>query len=245
MRVLLLGGTAEARNLAGALVGRGDDVLTSLAGSVSTPLVPAGGVRVGSIGGVAGLVALLQTWRADALVDATHPFAAGVTAIGFEAAASTGVPLVVLRRPAWSPVPADNWTPVENIAAAADLVRDLPNGCAFLTTGRRGLAAFAPDPRPFLVRTIEAPTGELPQRMTLVQDRGPYTVEDETNLMRSYDVTVLVTKNSGGTMTAAKLTAARDLGVPVVMVERPALPVGAGPVDSVEAVLDQLSPVLR
>lgn len=242
MRVLILGGTGEARALAAALTQRpGVEVSSSLAGRVSNPRLPEGQVRIGGFGGVGGLVEHLRSSRIDLLVDATHPFAATITSHAVEAAAATGCPLLALRRPCWSAGPGDVWTRVPDIGAGAAYVADLPSGCVFLTTGRRDLNAFAADAaHDFLVRTVEPPTGAAPSRMTLLLARGPYTGEGEAALMHAHDVTVLVTKDSGGAMTAPKLAAARGRGIPVVMVDRPALPAGIEPVDTVEAVLSRL-----
>jgi precorrin-6A/cobalt-precorrin-6A reductase len=223
VRILILGGTGEARELAAELVAEGVDVLSSLAGRVRQPRLPEGPVRVGGFGGPTGLAAFLRTERITAVVDGTHPFAGTITANAAQAAAQAGVPLLVLRRPEWEAAPT--WQPVADIGAAAAAVRAWPGESVFLTTGRRDLAVFAPDDRHrFLVRTVDPPDGPVPPRMTLVLDRGPYTVEGESALMREAGVGLLVTKNSGGPMTEAKLRAARNLGVQVVMVQRPPLP---------------------
>jgi precorrin-6A/cobalt-precorrin-6A reductase len=225
VRILILGGTGEARALATALVTAGTDVLSSLAGRVRDPRLPDGQVRIGGFGGPAGLAAFVKAERITAIVDATHPFAAGITANAAEAAATARVPLLVLRRPAWDADPG--WQAVADIQAAAVTVESWAGQAVFLTTGRRDLAVFAADERHrFLVRTVDPPGGPLPARMTLIMDRGPYTIDAEAALMREHDIGLLVTKNSGGPMTAAKLQAARDLGVGVVMVQRPALPAG-------------------
>ncbi|MGY1744139.1 cobalt-precorrin-6A reductase [Blastococcus sp. SYSU D00695] len=221
-RVLVLGGTGEARRLATALVERGDDVLSSLAGRVADPVLPPGRVRVGGFGGVEGLAQALA--EVDAAVDATHPFAAGITANAAAAAATTGTPLLRLQRPGWTAGPGDDWRWVDSLDEAAAAVRAATS--VFVTTGRQGLAAFAGLPGAVLVRSVDPPQAPLPARCTVVLARGPFTVEEETALMREHAVDVLVTKDSGGSMTAAKLTAARDLGVPVVLVRRPPLPAG-------------------
>ncbi len=235
-RVLILGGTGEARELASQLTAAGADVLSSLAGRVRQPRLPDGPVRVGGFGGAAGLAAFLRAERITRLVDATHPFAATITANAARAAADVGLPRLVLRRPAWETDPA--WTVVPDITAAAAAVKDWPGQSVFLTTGRRDLAAFAADDRhQFLVRTVDPPEGPVPPRMTLLLDRGPYTVAGESALIWEHRTGLLVTKNSGGPMTAAKLTAARDLGVTVVMVQRPPLPPGSEVATTVAAVL--------
>lgn len=231
--MLILGGTAEARALAEALVGRAT-VLTSLAGAVATPLPPPGDVRLGRLVGSAGLSALVRSWRPDVVVDATHPFASSITA----AAAEVVGPLLVLQRPAWLAGPGDDWTSFASLTDCAAAVRDLADGCVFLTTGRRDLSLFASDAgHAYLVRSIDPPDVALPPRCSVVLDRGPYTVNGELALMGSYGVDVLVSKNSGGTLTAAKLVAARQLGVPVLMVQRPLLPAGVVPVPDVDAML--------
>jgi precorrin-6A/cobalt-precorrin-6A reductase len=228
VRILILGGTGEARELAAALVSAGTDVVSSLAGRVRNPRLPEGAVRTGGFGGADGLAAYLEGEGITAVVDATHPFASGITANAFRAAIRTQVPLLVLRRPAWEADPA--WESVADIDAAAAAVRDWPGEAVFLTTGRRDLAAFVgDDAHRFLVRTVDPPEGPVPARMTLIMDRGPYPVDGETALMREHGIGLLVTKNSGGPMTAAKLQAARNLDVQVVMVERPALPADCWP----------------
>jgi precorrin-6A/cobalt-precorrin-6A reductase len=239
VRILILGGTGEARELAAALVAAGSDVISSLAGRVRQPRLPDGPVRVGGFGGADGLAAYLRAERISHVIDATHPFAAAITANAALAAAEAGLPLLVLRRPAWETDP--DWGTVPDIAAAATTVRDWPGEGVFLTTGRRDLAAFAADDRhQFLVRTVDPPDAAVPPRMTLLLDRGPYTVEGESALLRQHGIGLLVTKNSGGTMTAAKLTAARDLDVQVVMVDRPPLPPGSEVVAAVSHALSWL-----
>ena len=234
MRILILGGTAEARELAAELVAAGADVLSSLAGRVRQPRLPDGPVRIGGFGGAEGLASFLRAEGITAVVDATHPFAGTITASAARAAAQAGVPLLVLRRPEWETAPS--WDLVADIGAAAAAVAAWPGESVFLTTGRRDLDVFAADDRHrFLVRAVDPPDGPVPPRMTLVLDRGPYTVEGESALMREHGVGLLVTKNSGGLMTAAKLTAARDLGVPVVMVRRPPLPEASAAVTTVAA----------
>lgn len=244
MRVLILGGTAEARELSWALADRPDvEVTSSLAGEVQAPLLPYGKVRVGGFDGPDGLVHFLRQLAPDLVVDATHPFADTITRDAVGACDAVGIPLVVLRRPAWTEVPGDAWTHVPDLPAAAALVREMPAGTVFLSTGRRDLAAFADDAaHDFLVRSIDPPAGKPLVRMTVLLDRGPYTVGSELLVLRQHNVAVLVTKNSGGSMTSAKLVAARELGLPVVVVDRPGLPSGADVVDSVAGVLDRIGP---
>jgi precorrin-6A/cobalt-precorrin-6A reductase len=241
VRILILGGTGEARALAAELVAAGVDVLSSLAGRVREPRLPDGPVRVGGFGGAEGLVAFLSAEGITAVIDATHPFAGTITAHAAQAAAQAGVPLLVLRRPQWAADPS--WHVVADIRAAAEAVCRWPGGSVFLTTGRRDLDVFAADGRHrFLVRTVDPPDGPVPPSMTLVLGRGPYTVEGESALMREHGVGLLVTKNSGGPMTAAKLQAARDLGVRVLMVARPPLPPGSMAVATVAEAVRWISP---
>jgi precorrin-6A/cobalt-precorrin-6A reductase len=238
-RVLILGGTGEARWLATALVAADTPVLSSLAGRVATPVLPPGEVRIGGFGGAAGLAAWLREERPVAVVDATHPFAAAMTASAAEAAAATCVPLLRLQRPGWTAQPGDDWRWVGSLAGAAAAVAGF--GAVFLTTGRQGLAAFAGLTGRCVVRSVDPPSPPLPERITVVLDRGPFTVEEEIALMREHAVDVVVTKDSGGSMTAAKLTAARELGIPVVLVRRPPLPTGVPVVSTVEEALTWLS----
>jgi precorrin-6A/cobalt-precorrin-6A reductase len=238
VHVLLLGGTAEARALAAVLAARpGVRVTTSLAGRVARPGALAGEVRVGGFGGAQGLAAWLRAHRVDALVDATHPFAASITANAARAAAATGVPAVVLRRPGWSPGPGDRWHPAASLPDAAALLPDLGRR-VFLTTGRLGLAAFAHlDALHFVVRSVDAPEPPMPPDTEVLLARGPFTVADEAKLLREHRIDVVVTKDSGGAATAAKLTAAREGGLPVVVVRRPPLPEGVTAVPDVAGAL--------
>ncbi|MCE0766816.1 cobalt-precorrin-6A reductase [Pseudonocardia kujensis] len=227
-RVLILGGTSDGRALAELLRSRSgpsDSVVSSLAGRVRSPRLPPGEVRIGGFGGIAGLVAYLREQAVTHVVDATHPFAAGMTAHAAAACAQTAVPLTILRRPGWTAQPGDRWHRVSSLAAAAEVLPDLGSR-AFLTTGRQDLAAFAGLDLWFLVRSVDPPDPPVPARMHSILARGPFTVDGETALLRKHAVDVLVTKDSGGADTAAKLTAARALGVPVVMVDRPPLPPG-------------------
>jgi precorrin-6A/cobalt-precorrin-6A reductase len=237
VRILILGGTGEARELAGELTATGVDVISSLAGRVRQPRLPDGPVRIGGFGGADGLAAFLRDEGITHLIDATHPFAAGITANAALAAADASVPRLMLCRPAWETDPS--WETVADISAAAAAVREWPGEGVFLTTGRRDLDAFAGDDgHRFLVRTVDPPDGPVPPHITLVLDRGPYTVERESALMRDYRIGLLVTKNSGGPMTAAKLAAATDLGIRVVMVRRPPLPPGSTVVAAVPEALE-------
>jgi precorrin-6A/cobalt-precorrin-6A reductase len=230
--VLLLGGTGEARRLAEALVADGVAVVSSLAGRTAEPVLPPGEVRVGGFGGAEGLAGWLRAEPVRAMVDATHPFAATITANAVAAAAATGTPLLRLQRPGWTEQPGDDWRWVDSLDEAARAVAGY--GHVFVTTGRRGLDAFAGLTAEVLLRTVDPPEPPLPPRTTVVLERGPFGLDDELALMREHRVDVVVTKDSGGGMTAAKLTAARQLGIPVVLVRRPPLPAGVRVVATVE-----------
>lgn len=222
MRVLILGGTGEASALARHLAERpGLEIVSSLAGRVAAPVLPAGAVRIGGFGGIEGLTAYLADERIGAVVDATHPFAARMSANAAEACGRAGVPLLAFVRPAWTQQPADRWHPVADMAAAAALCR----GRVFLTVGRQELAPFAGSGAWFLVRSIDPPDGPLPADHELLLKRGPFGLADEIDLLRDYRIDLIVSKNSGGPATYAKVEAARALGLPVVMVERPVRPV--------------------
>lgn len=238
VRVLLLGGTGEARRLASLLAADGVDVVSSLAGRVNRPRLPEGAVRVGGFGGVAGLARWITEERVDAVIDATHPFADAITRHAAEATAALGVPFVVLRRPGWLAGPGDDWRWVDGVTDAADVLPSLGRR-AFLTVGRGDLVPFAGLPLWFLIRAVDPPGPPLPREHVIVLGRGPFDVAGETALLREHGIDLLVTKDSGGDATAAKLVAARELGLPVVVVRRPALPeVPAVPTEA--AVLDWL-----
>ncbi len=238
--VLVLGGTTEGRAVAAALDGRpGLRVVSSLAGRVGNPVLPSGEVRIGGFGGPSGLARWLRDEAVGAVVDATHPFAAGMTANAAAACAEAGVRLVVLRRPGWTAGPGDRWHRVASAAEAAALAPTVGDR-VFLTTGRGELAAFAGVAAEFLIRSVDAPGPPLPARHALLLDRGPFTVEGELAVLRRFGANVLVTKDSGGAATEAKLTAARMLGVPVVMIDRPPLPGGVVPATSVADALARL-----
>jgi precorrin-6A/cobalt-precorrin-6A reductase len=239
MRLLILGGTGEAVALARHLAGRPDlAIVSSLAGRVAAPSLPPGTVRIGGFGGVDGLAAYLTAEQIGAVVDATHPFAARMSAHAAEACRRSGVPLLAFVRPAWVPGAGDRWQPVADMAAAAALCR----GRVFLTVGRQELAGFADSEAWFLIRSIDPPDGPLPAAHELLLARGPFGLADEIDLLRAHRIDMVVSKNSGGPATYAKLEAARALGLPVVMVERPARPLAdeAGSLEEVWAWLDRL-----
>lgn len=219
-RVLLLGGTGEARDLAAALARDGVPVISSLGGRVSSPRLPEGEVRVGGFGGPDGLARWLREHEIAAVVDATHPFAERISSSATLACERAGVPLLRLERPGWSEQPGDDWLWVDDTAAAAASIPALGER-VFLTTGRQGLSAFAPVPAWFLLRCIDPPEPPLPERHELVLDRGPYTREGELALIDRHEIDLVVTKDSGGRLTEAKLAAARARGLRVVVIRRP------------------------
>lgn len=222
-RVLILGGTRDARQIAASLVAEGYAVTTSLAGVTEKPLLPPGEVRRGGFGGVEGLAAYLSAERIAVVVDATHPFAAQMSAQAHEACGLKHVPLFRFERPAWTPTAGDVWGEAKDMAEAVDL---LPSGArALVTIGRKEIAAFFLRPDiTGVARMIEAPPQEAPPGWVVLLERPPFTVESEAALMARFGITHLVSKNAGGASTDAKLIAARQLTLPVIMVRRPAKP---------------------
>jgi precorrin-6A/cobalt-precorrin-6A reductase len=222
--ILILGGTGEARELAAALNARGIPVTSSLAGRVARPRLPVGEVRVGGFGGPDGIARWLAEHRVAAVVDATHPFAERISASAASACATAGVALLRLERPGWSERPGDRWTWVDDLTGAAAAIRRLGTR-GLLTTGRQGLSAFSVlDDVWFLIRCIDPPEPPLPRRHELILGRGPYTLAGELGLIDDHRIDVVVTKDSGGELTAAKLDAARERGLPVIVVRRPPRP---------------------
>jgi precorrin-6A/cobalt-precorrin-6A reductase len=231
MRVLILGGTTEASAIARALAGdaRFEPVL-SLAGRTRSPVPPPIPWRTGGFGGVAGLAAYLRQEAVDAVIDATHPFAAQMKAHAAEACGS--IPHITVLRPPWEAVPDDRWLRVATMTQAAAALGPVARR-VFLTVGQGELAPFGP-PHDYLVRTVDPPA-DAPAGAVVLTARGPFTAEDDRALMLAHGTELLVTKNSGGTAVAGKLAAARALGITVVMVDRPPAPQGPTVPDAASA----------
>jgi precorrin-6A/cobalt-precorrin-6A reductase len=233
-KVLVLAGTSEATALARRLDEQGVTVVSSLAGVTSSAVPRPGAVRVGGFGGVDGLAAYLDAERFDAVVDATHPFAAVMPFHVAAATAATGVRHVRLLRPPWTRRDGDRWLDVASMEAAAAALDGAGADRVFLATGRQQLDAFRRCRRQwFIVRSIEPVVDPLPAALE-IRDRGPFTVEGERRLLVDHRVDTVVAKNAGGGATAAKLDAARALGLTVVMVRRPPRPAGGVVVETVD-----------
>jgi len=224
LKVLILGGSSEASALAAIVAGDGRfDALLSLAGRTQAPLASPLPRRSGGFGGADGLADYLGAERINALVVATHPFAAQMRRNAIAAVRLRPTPLLIVNRPAWTPLPGDRWTCVPDMAAAARALGDTPRR-VLLTVGGQDLVPFAAHAQhSYLVRSIDPPAA-LPAGADLILDRGPFTETGERRLMAQRRIEVLVTKNAGAAATGAKLAAARALGLKVVMVDRPPLP---------------------
>ena len=226
--------------MATAIAEAGLDAVYSYAGRTDAPMGQPIRMRVGGFGGVDGLAAYLAAEGITHVVDATHPFAAGMSANAVAACAAMGIPLIALERAPWVAGEGDRWSQVPDIAAAADALGGAPRR-VFLAIGRQHLAAFAGKPQHhYLLRLVDPPSGDLalPQVRVIVA-RGPFTVAGDRALMRDHGTQILVAKNAGGKGAVAKIAAARALGLPVVMIDRPVIP--ARPVvQTVAAVMDWL-----
>jgi precorrin-6A/cobalt-precorrin-6A reductase len=244
-RILILGGTTEARILGERLAQRGGlDVTLSLAGRTALPVPHAVPVRVGGFGGAAGLTDYLMTNGIDALIDATHPYASAISANAVEAARNTGVAFMTLRRPPWIKAAGDCWTEVADTAAAAAAIGREPRR-VFVALGRNDLAPFAAAPQHvYLFRSVDPidPRLRVPQA-TYITARGPFSEADDRALMQAHGVEVVIAKNSGGDAAYGKIAAARALGIEVILVRRPAAP-DARAVETIDAVMDWLDHAL-
>ena len=238
--ILVLGGTAEARELARLLDAAGTRFMSSLAGRVARPRLPVGAVHIGGFGGVSGLRSFLLENRVTAVVDATHPFAQGMTANAVAACTADGIPLLRLERPGWTDAPgADGWEWVDDHDAAAATAARLGRH-PFLTIGRQSLDHFVGPlgDRPTLVRAVDAPAIELPESWAVVLSRGPYLIDEERALFDEHDIDVVVTKDSGGTYTWSKMAVAAERGAAVVIVRRGPGPAGVDVVSDAQAAAD-------
>ncbi|MBT6442025.1 MAG: cobalt-precorrin-6A reductase [Alphaproteobacteria bacterium] len=243
LKILILGGTQEAVALASVLAAQRPDVsaVTSLAGRTQSPAPIPGPVRTGGFGGAARMRDYLRAEEFSALVDATHPFATQISSHAAQACTELGLPRLVLHRAPWRAAPDDQWHDVPDMPAAATYLPKLGRR-VFLSTGPRAVAAFSAVTGVwFLVRMVDTPTTPLPFACgEIVLGRGPFDEAAERALMVEHRIDLLVTRNSGGAGAAAKLKAARDLDLPVIMVARPDPPPGVR-VETVDAVLDWLA----
>ncbi|WP_136646281.1 cobalt-precorrin-6A reductase [Tabrizicola sp. YIM 78059] len=224
-RVLLLGGTTEAAAMARALAEAGVEAVYSYAGRTEAPVAQPLPVRIGGFGGAEGLAAYLRAERITHLIDATHPFAARMSRNAAEACAATQTPLIALEREPWQAGEGDRWTHVPDVAGAVAALGQAPRR-VFLAIGRQTLDAFAAAPQHhYLLRLVDPPTEPLPlPRAQAVIARGPFTVASDRALLADHRIEMIVAKNAGGAGAEAKLIAARDLGLPVILIDRPAVP---------------------
>ncbi len=228
MRVLILGGTTEASALAELIAGdRRFEATLSLAGRTATPKPQPIATRIGGFGGASGLAEFLCAQKIDAVIDATHPYAAQISANAVTACAEAGAPLAALIRPAWTPQPGDAWQTVPTAVAAALALGKTPRR-VFLSLGRQELHFFAAFPHHhYIARLIEPPQqAALPHGLVLLRQRGPFGIDDELRLLKDQKIGVIVSRNSGGSATYPKIEAARALGLPVIMIARRAKPAG-------------------
>jgi len=225
MRTLVLGGTTEASALARSLAAAGADAIFSYAGRTEAPVAQPLPMRVGGFGGVDGLVDYLRAENIGAVVDATHPFAAQMSRNAVEACAEAEVPLIALEREPWRADKDDRWTHVPDLAGAVAALGEAPRR-VFLAIGRQTLDAFAGAPQHhYLLRLVDPPTDPLPlPRAEAVIARGPFDVAGDRTLLKNHRIEVIVAKNAGGAGAEAKLVAARELGLPVVLIDRPLVP---------------------
>jgi len=240
-KVLILGGTGDAVKLAAKLATIPEiEVISSLAGRTKKPAALVGQFRVGGFGGAEGLANYLQKNSIDILIDATHPCAGQITINGAIAANALNIPHLMLVRPQWEKVSGDNWIEVESVAAAAQAIPESVNR-VFITSGRQQLEPFLQRSHSYpetwyLMRSIDPPDLELPNSKVLL-DRGPFSLEQERKLLREYQIQAIISKNSGGDATYAKIIAARELEISIIMVQRPDSPEG----DKVTSIEDAIA----
>ena len=236
-RVLILGGTTEASHIARELAGAGVTGVFSYAGRTASPIAQPLPIRIGGFGGIEGLAEFLRQQRITHVIDATHPFAAQISANAVAACAQTGTPLIAYAREPWVAGPADHWRHVRTVAEAAAALPDSP-ARIFLAIGKQHLGPFAVRPQHFyLLRLVDAPVAALPlPNAEIVLARGPFTVDGDLALLRHYGITHVVARNAGGEGAKAKLEVARALGLPVIMIDRPYLP-ARGSAQSIEEIM--------
>ncbi|MEA5575340.1 cobalt-precorrin-6A reductase [Anabaena sp. UHCC 0451] len=248
LRVLILGGTGDAAELTAKINNITEiEAISSLAGRTREPVAPVGNVRVGGFGGVMGLVEYLKHQQIDVLIDASHPFANHISGNAAAAATEMGIPRLLVNRPPWEKQPGDIWIEVENNTEAAAILENkaLENQLfkhqtkrVFLTIGRQEISAFSHlQEMWFLMRMIDPPNADavIPPGLMLF-DRGPFSLEDEREILTNYNIDTIVSKNSGGNATYPKIIAAREMGIKVVMVKRPPVPPGEQVADVESAV---------
>lgn len=222
--LLILGGTTEGRSLCKAVADAGLLGTVSMAGRVERPAPQGVPMRVGGFGGAEGLARYLSENAITHVIDATHPFAAQMSRNAIDACTQTGTPLIALTRPPWQADPGDRWTHVPDIAGAVAAL-DCPQKRVMLAVGRMHLQDFTVNPQhAYLLRLVDPPAQPLgfPQAKVVV-DRGPFSLEGDRALLREHRIDLVVSKNAGGSGAHAKILAARDLGLPVLMIERPAI----------------------
>ena len=225
MRALILGGTSDANKLADAVAKLGLDAIYSYAGRTEAPAAQSLPTRSGGFGGARGLADYIRQQGITHVVDATHPFAAQMSRNAIAACAATGIALIALERAPWTTTPGDHWIEVADETAAAAALPEQP-ACVFLAIGRQHLAPFAGKPQhAYILRFVDAPDGALPlPDAHVIVSRGPFTLAGDRDLMRSRGIAWLVARNAGGSGARAKIDAARELGLPVIMITRPELP---------------------
>jgi precorrin-6A/cobalt-precorrin-6A reductase len=223
-RALILGGTTDASLLAAEIARAGIEAIYSYGGRTRAPADQPLPTRIGGFGGVSGLADYIRREGITHVVDATHPFAAGMSRNAIAACAETGAPLLALERVPWAKVPGDNWIDVGDVNAAVAALPEAP-AKVFLAIGRQHIAPFATKPQhAYTLRFVDPPEASLPFPADVIVSRGPFTLEDELKMMRARDIAWVVARNSGGDGARAKIDAARLLGLPVILISRPQLP---------------------
>lgn len=238
-RALILGGTADASLLAAEIARAGIDAVYSYGGRTRAPADQPLPTRIGGFGGVSGLVDYIRRENITHVIDATHPFAAGMSRNAVEACAETGVPLIALERAPWAKAQGDEWIEVLDVNAAVAALPEAPVK-VFLAIGRQHIAPFASKPQhAYTLRFVDPPEAPLSFAADVIVSRGPFTLQGELKMMHARGIAWIVARNSGGDGARAKIDAARMLGLPVIMISRPQLP-GRLRVDGVADVMQWL-----